>query len=280
MATLRSLTVIALGVAFALSTPVSGSASFIEFSVGGDSTAASIQATVDQFRSAVGDPNNGNASGPLPGGRREINWDGGGATVTAEAGTPFAGFQNTRGALFATPGTGFAQVPVDQVDDLFVNPAYAGQFSAFSPVRLFTALGSNITDVTFFVPGSNGTEPATVTGFGAVFTDVDLATSTRLEFFDVLNQSLFSSFVLPGTLADGSLSFLGALANAGERIARVRITAGSTAPGPNENLAGGVDIVLMDDFIYKEPQAVPEPATVGLLAIGLSALAIGRKRRT
>jgi hypothetical protein len=160
-----------------------------------------------------------------------------------------------------------------------LSPTYTGQFSAFSPLRLFTAFGSNIIDVTFFVPGSNGTEPATVTGFGAVFTDVDLATSTRLEFFDVSNQSLCSSFVLTGTLADGSLSFLGALANAGERIARVRITAGSTAPGPNETLPTA-DIVLMDDFIYKEPQAVPEPATVGLLAIGLSVLAIGTKRRT
>jgi hypothetical protein len=36
--------------------------------------------------------------------------------------------------------------------NLFGNLAYTGQFSAFSPLRLFTALGSNITDVTFFVP--------------------------------------------------------------------------------------------------------------------------------
>ncbi|HZD96466.1 MAG TPA: hypothetical protein VE133_19550, partial [Candidatus Sulfotelmatobacter sp.] len=40
------------------------------------SSAASIQSTVDAFRTAVGDPNNGNNPGPLQSGRREINWDG------------------------------------------------------------------------------------------------------------------------------------------------------------------------------------------------------------
>ena len=30
----------------------------------------------------------------------------------------------------------------------------------------------------------------------------------------------------------------------------------------------GIDVVAMDDFIYGEPVAVPEPAALGLLAIG------------
>ena len=50
------------------------------------SDASAIQATVDAFRFALGSPNNGNNSGPLASGRREINWDGGGATTTAAAG--------------------------------------------------------------------------------------------------------------------------------------------------------------------------------------------------
>ena len=43
-------------------------------------TAASIQGTVDEFRAALGAPDNGNG-GPQATGRREINWDGGGSTT-------------------------------------------------------------------------------------------------------------------------------------------------------------------------------------------------------
>ena len=52
---------------------------FTLFSVGGNSDPGSIQPEVDAFRAALGEPNNGNAAGPLASGRREINWDGGGA---------------------------------------------------------------------------------------------------------------------------------------------------------------------------------------------------------
>src|SRR5215813_11862327 len=59
------------------------------------STAASIQSTVDAYRAALGDPNNLNNPNHLdqsgqPVGRREINWDGGGANVTTDVPvTPF-----------------------------------------------------------------------------------------------------------------------------------------------------------------------------------------------
>src|SRR5262245_49826210 len=82
------------------------------FSIGGDNTTASIQATVDNFRTALGNPNNGNAPGPLSSGRREINWDGGGNNFTTTPPvTPFDVFLNTRGARFTTPGTGLSQAP-------------------------------------------------------------------------------------------------------------------------------------------------------------------------
>jgi hypothetical protein len=38
------------------------------------------------------------------------------------------------------------------------------------------------------------------------------------------------------------------------RIARVRITTGDVAPGPNDDRVH--DIVMMDDFIYGEPQSL------------------------
>ncbi len=142
-------------------------------------TVESIQGTVDAFRAALGDPNNMSNPGPLASGRREINWDGVGANTTTDVPvTPFNVFLNTRGGQFTTPGTGLSQAPLSGglqggLAVLFNNPTYGTIFSTFSPLRLFTPVGSNIAEAVFFIPGTKGGEPATVSGFGAVFTDVD-----------------------------------------------------------------------------------------------------------
>ena len=268
-------------VALLLFVPLAGEGAPILFEATGANSAA-IQPTVDQFRAAVGSPNNGNAPGPLVDGRREINWDGGGATTTAVAGASFAGFQNTRGALFTTPGTGFAQAVLTEttsadqtLSELVSNPTYATAFSTFSPLRVFTPLGSNLTDATFTIPGT--LDPAGVSAFGAVFTDVDIFGSTTLELFGSAGQLLFSRSVLAGPTPSGSQSFLGVQFNAGELITRARITTGTGALGPNDNPATGVDMVVMDDFIYDEPVPVPEPGTMTLLGLGL--LAAARRAR-
>src|SRR5882724_10226345 len=121
---------------------------------------ADIQATVDAFRAALGNPNNGNL-GPQPTGHREINWDGGGPPVVdgTPAVTPFTVFQNTRGATFNTPGAGLTQTPItggavdiapgiagNQFNLAAFNATYGTEFKTFSPVRLFAPIGSTITD--------------------------------------------------------------------------------------------------------------------------------------
>ena len=217
-------------------------------------TVASIQGTVEAYRAALGDPNNGIAPGPLASGRREINWDGGGSATTI-TGTPLTNFLNARGALFTTTGTGFVQAPLSGLADTFHNPTYESIFQPFSPQRLFSAIDSNVHETQFFVPGSNGGTPATVRGFGAVFTDVDKRgkgnASTRIEYFDADGDLLFSRFV-PALQGDGSLSFFGIVFD-DARIFRVRITSGNVAPGPADG--GRRDVVMMDDFLYGEPQA-------------------------
>jgi hypothetical protein len=235
--------------------------------------AASIQSSVDAFRAALGNPNNLNNAGPLATGRREINWDGVGGvdTTTTAPVTPFNVFLNTRGSQFTTPGIGLSQAPPSGGPQgglavLFNNPSYGTIFRPFSNFRLFTPVGSNITNALFFLPGFNGTIPATVRGFGAVFTDVDQPdgsgpakkqgnrrASTLITFFDADGQLLFSSFA-PASPGDGSLTFFGVIYN-DARIARVRITTGDVAPGPDDDAQN--DIVMMDDFIYGEPQAIP-----------------------
>jgi PEP-CTERM motif len=262
----------------AFSLPNLAAALPLVFSAGGDATPASIQPTVDSFRAALGNPNNGNAPGPIANGRREINWDGGGSVVTTAPVTPFDVFLNTRGAAFATPGTGLSQATPDGLATLFANPTYATILSTFSPLRLFVPVGSNATDGGFFLPGSDGAVPATVSAFGAVFTDVDLADTTRIDYFNVDGNLLFGASVQPGTVPDGSLSFLGVLFEPGdERIARVRITTGNVALGFDDG--SGIDVVAMDDFLYSEPVAVPEPSTLAFLGLGLAVLAFARRRK-
>src|SRR4029434_3764298 len=161
------------GSALILMLPEAASADAIVFSASG-ANAAAIQGTVDAFRTALGNPNNGNNAGPLASGRREINWDGGGPPVidgTAPV-TPFTVFQNTRGATFTTPGTGLTQAapgPLGALSLFTINPQYAGIFDTFSPNRLFAPIGSNITIGTFSLPGTNGGVAVPTSGFGAVF---------------------------------------------------------------------------------------------------------------
>jgi hypothetical protein len=145
-------------------------------------SAASIQSTVDQFRAALGAVNNANTPGQTSG-RREINWDGGSPAnaATSLSGTPLTAFLNTRGANIATRGSGFVQAPPSGLADTFGNSSYATIFRAFSPLRLFSPIGSNLTEVKFSVPGSNGSTPATSTGFGVVFTDVDSRQQTERQ---------------------------------------------------------------------------------------------------
>jgi hypothetical protein len=225
-------------------------------------TPGSIQSTVDQFRAALGAVNNGNNPGQ-PSGRREINWDGGSPTnsTTSLGSTPFTLFLNTRGANITTRGSGFVQAPPSGLADTFGNSSYATIFHAFSPLRLFSPIGSNVTEVEFAVPGTNGNTPATTTGFGVVFTDVDSPdgsgpgdrtkhrhASTLIEYFGIRGELLFRSSA-PASPGDGNLSFIGVVFG-DARVARVKIIAGDVAPGPNDDRE---DIVMMDDFFYGEP---------------------------
>lgn len=236
--------------------------------------AAAIQTTVDAYRAALGNPNNGNAPGPLPSGRREINWDGGGPPVingTAPV-TPFTTFQNIRGATFTTPGTGLTQAAATggllSLDT--INPTYAALFAPFSPNRLFAPIGSNVTDGFFSIPGTNGTVPAGVRGFGAVFSDVDLS-GTTIQYFDVNGNSL-GVFAVPTFTGNQTFSFLGITRDSSETlIGSVRIVTGTNALGPNESST--VDLVVMDDFLYGEPQRIPQPSSLQLLGLALLAVA-------
>lgn len=246
--------------------------------------AAAIQTPVDAFRTSLG-MLNPNVAGSFSSGRREINWDGVPDSLSATNNLP-ANFFNVispRGTVFSTPGSGF-QVSASAASGTAVefgniNAIYSSLFAPFSAQKLFTAIGSNITDINFFVPGS--TVAASVSGFGAIFSDVDLANVSSLMFFDGSNV-LLGTFFVPTAAGNEGLSFLGVRFTE-ERIGRVRITAGNQSLGSNSNESIVSDLVAMDDFIYAEPVAVtvaiPEPGTYALMLVGLGAVGFMARRR-
>lgn len=217
-----------------------------------------ITAAVTEYRDLLG-PDNGAAPGSKgPSGYREINWDGVPDELAAPGFLP-ADFFNAseapraRGAFFSTPGEGI-QVSADSdnpsgTPPYFTNINSGYQFKTFSEERLFSPIGSNIVDLTFFVPGTN--TPATVRGFGAVYTDVD-TNHTAFEYFDSDGNSL-GTFETP--TADAGLSFLGVVYPE-PIVFRVQIRYGTAALGPDDS--ADTDVAVMDNFIYGEPQPLSQ----------------------
>ena len=269
---------LAMSLVLVASTATVSQAAFALYEAAGADPAA-ITPTRDAFRTAVGGGTVAGANGSFGGIRREINWDGV-PDNRADANALPADFFNVtspRGVVFSTPGTGFlvSANAGQSTSTLFGFPA---DFQTFSAQRLFTAVNSNVTDVSFFLPGT--ATVAATTAFAAIFTDVEVAELTKIEFFDQNSVLLFTRDVLVG--GNQGLSFLGAVADAGEKISRVRITAGLNTIVSNGVLGNpNDDVVVMDDFLYAEPVAVPEPGALTLAGLGLGAIALmrfGRRR--
>ena len=74
-----------------------------------------------------------------------------------------------------------------------------------------------------------------------------------LEYFDAEGK-LFYTGLVPSSPGDGNLSFFGVVFDDAQ-IGSVRITTGDTRPGKDDDREH--DIVMMDDFIYGEPRALP-----------------------
>ena len=243
----------------------------------GSGTAAATAAR-DNFRAALGGGTIEGPNGSFGGVRREINWDAVPANFAAPNNFPFDFFNvnSPRGVLLenfsigmqvsgATTDSGPGQPAPPNFGN--IDPSYTNTFAPFSPQRLFTPFGRptssatppNVTSVSFFVPGTE--TPAVVNGFGCVFSDVDQANVTRIEYFDTVDRSL-GTFYVPAIAGNQTVSFLGVLFSE-KIVARVEITTGNRAPdagivdGAGAPIHVPYDVVVMDDFLYGEPVAAP-----------------------
>jgi len=244
---------------------------------GGDP--AAIADAVSQFRTDLGGDNNGGEPLSFDDGFRSINWDGipaaavdrdpattdlflppnfFNANVSPRArGITFLNFQDfvdfedgqlRVSAASTDPPTETGVNPIVEFGG--INANYPGEFQPFSAERLF-AIDGNVVDIFFFVPGT--TTPASVDAFGAVFSDVDLPNTTELRLFGINGELLHQDFIQP---SDKGLSFQGVTLPEGQEIVRAQLVLGNAAFGTPDNPAAGADVVVLDDLIYSEPQAV------------------------
>ncbi len=234
----------------------SGASAQLVRSAAGD--LATVTVARDAFRADLGGGTTAGSNGSFGGERREINWDG----VPDNASRPsllpsdFFNFTSARGAVFfnghdnsfaVSAKTGNPTATPVRFGDF--DPAYETRFAAFSAQRLFISIWDPAYEVKFFVPGTN--RPALVSGFGAVFTDVDIADRSSIEYFDRDGNSL-GRYAVPPATGDQTFSFLGVSFPGAAAIARVVVTAGDVAlDGGGEPV--GHDAVAADDFLYAEP---------------------------
>ena len=229
--------------------------------LGGDAhiitASCDITTAVGDYRRLLGSLNP-NVVGEQSGGRREINWDAVPALATNTNTFPVDFFNQpvtgrARGAVFSTDGSGFR---VSDNDFFDVNPSYPDQFNAFSPIKTFSAVESNLSNVDFFVAGTN--TRAASAGFGVVFSDVDEPGSASIKLIGADGRS-FGEFFAP-TCPQG-FSFVGVAFDT-PVITRVEIKSGKGPLGStladvsDRNHQGARDLVVMDDFIYGEPRAI------------------------
>jgi hypothetical protein len=221
------------------------------------SASGDIAAKVADFRTLLGDPSNGGTPGPLPAGRREINWDGAAARpFNNQNGFPNDFFNTTVKSGLVYDGGTFRN---DSLSFSEINPTYANEFKPFSPKVMFADVASHFIDAVFEIPGA--ATPALVTGFGAVFSDVDVDQVTSLELFDKDGKSLGRFFVPKRTDANG-LSFVGVKFDV-PVVASVHIVCGNgnLRADTNDITDGGTaDLVVVDNFLFGEPAPVPGTA--------------------
>lgn len=189
------------------------------------------------------------------GGFREVNWD---AVPDSMLGKALPNdFFNAKGpnapagrqrGLAYDPQSG--EFRVSATNFVEVNPSTAGELKAFSGTKTFANVSADLWQITPQVAGE--AEAATVRGFGIVFSDVDEASSTYLEYFS--DSKSLGKFFVPAHNSESSFSFLGVYFKE-EKVTSIKVGhKGTLTTGGKDVSDGGTsDLVILDNFLYDEP---------------------------
>jgi hypothetical protein len=253
--------------------------------------AQQVAGAIAGFEAAMGGADNGTAEGPRVGGFRTLNSDDTGAdTYSAQSslspdgwvdpsGLEWLNFSaaNGRGLEMATAGTGV------EVSDGFrdLNPTYPALLAPPSGPNAFGPLGSTETDVTFMVPdtysspwdpgppgATRGDVPgskATVSGFGAVFMNVEASGTSSIEYLAADGRSLGTYFAPTGP--QGAPEFVGVLFDDAP-VAGARIVSGTVPLSAGVSDDGGPDnVVALGDLVTSEPLWGPSVTITAAVAV-------------
>ena len=207
-----------------------------------------VDAHIPEFAAAIGDIDNKGEPGRHASGRRQINWDGVPAQFTNTVDFP-ADFFKGRGRV-SGGGTGLRVSDNNFAD---INPSYATELIPFSAPKLFAPVGTNKVEVLFRIPASDTV--AAVRSFGAVVADVDKANTSRLQAYDQAG-TLIADVPVPVRADPDEYSLVGVTFEK-PIITRVVLTLGDAAIGAGvDDLSegGAADVVVLDDFLYSEPE--------------------------
>jgi hypothetical protein len=210
---------------------------------------------IPEFGAAIGAVDNKSEPGTHAAGRREINWDGV-PTPFLDSDTFPAAFFNTnapRGAIYQAEGGTGLRVSDNNFGD--VNPTYAAELIPFSDPKMFAPIGTNRFELRFRIPGTD--TAAVVQSFGAVVVDVDKANVSRLQAYDKDDRLIAD--VPAATRKDPDEYTLVGVQFDRPVIARVVLILGDTpiGAGIDDVTQGGTgDVVVLDDLLYSEPQAI------------------------
>ena len=207
-----------------------------------------VDAHIPEFAAAIGDIDNKGEPGRHASGRRQINWDGVPVQFTNTVDFP-ADFFKGRGLVYGG-GTGLRVSDNNFAD---INPSYATELIPFSAPKLFAPIGTNKVEVLFRIPASDTV--AAVRSFGAVVADVDKANTSRLQAYDQAG-TLIADVPVPVRADPDEYSLVGVTFEK-PIITRVVLTLGDAAIGAGvDDLSegGAADVVVLDDFLYSEPE--------------------------